>query len=1356
MLKISEQSKEKYKNNVVPGEIYLVVDTVALYFSEHTFFTDSTYFQEADLDGLAKTYDSSYWLTDSLSISESLCSKDSIDYSAVESNVLEVELASESGNIKQLVGKKVTCKQIVGGETVPLGVYTIAETTLDGDYYTKVKAYDGMKKFIDTRIDSWWNNQVSFPISLRSLLIELCKYVGIAYSLPDSWCNSDLAIIQNIVLNEDARASELLGMIQQVSGAFFHTNRDGILTIVKHDAELTSVPYQNLMDDLSIGDFKTPSIDNVQIRNSNDDIGVSANGEKNAYIVQENYLLGSFSEEELKSIAVNILESIKNDGYRPFSAKFKSLPYVELGDPIKVTSYNGNSAAFWITNRKLSGDYLLTDEIDIKGSIETINSVKSNSKKVVILNRKIHEVVNTIDELRSTIGGISTKYNGVITAIDYFYLYNSGETPKADDPRWTRTPSAALPGQSVWEKKVFHYIDKEPVTVITNRTVNNLVGVIPYYRLSTSKDSITDDATYFGTETFFSDKDPYTYFYDAFPWDEKIPDNVPGYYRWIRFKYLYSDGSYSWSEPQCDKTFDDVYKEIVDAKTEIKQTKEQIELKADESKLKEYQNSLTKQIEQEVTDRKAAITESSNQIMNEVSRVTSSKAQSFKIYRVSVREGEVPTKSLTDYGWTTENVAWKNGYHIWMMTATVYSDDDIIYSEPTDISGANGANGQNGKDGQDGQDGANGKGIKSELIEWKLSESQETWQSKVYTIWSKQQPSWVQDTYLWSRRTITYDDSSTNVIYTCEVSFKELYDLNKETSSNLKILDNTVSAQAKTITTLTGSFDEYKKTTDASIKANSDGIGSIELKVSSKVEKKDLEDKLSAYATTSEMNSAISQSAKEISLTVSEKVGYDEVIAAINLSSESATIKASKINFDFGTEREKITLKGDTKGVLFEGNGWFEVEATGGFYIRNNINSKSDIQNDIYTLLTTSSNNLCLRNFSYDRKYFANYISLSSKTDKSDELRICNYCYGDNNVNDYNLISMGIKPEDSNKHYVEIGNSVDRYYLNALKFSTNDTSREAFLFNSKLTDNKLIANQIYFKAESERVLMNLYQTNLNSNTYSNYLTMYSYPGYNQLILRNNDSSGNLAGQIEFRSDKSATSASTLMIRGGNGKEDMWIGLSQDLIVLKYSNYTDRFELNSSESIVWHGANGIKVTNNNGIELYVGNAKRLYIDSSGKVSSFNGLNSGYTIVSTAIGGGDGMHPIAFGWSGSSLSCFVDNTNVWSTSDERLKKDIINLEDDYISAIGEVDIKQFRFKVAPYNTNTLHFGVVAQDLRSSLVNHGLSLKDIAVTGTFRNGDDATEYYSVDKEEFLMARMAYNERRIKQLEERIKELS
>ena len=173
-------------------------------------------------------------------------------------------------------------------------------------------------------------------------------------------------------------------------------------------------------------------------------------------------------------------------------------------------------------------------------------------------------------------------------------------------------------------------------------------------------------------------------------------------------------------------------------------------------------------------------------------------------------------------------------------------------------------------------------------------------------------------------------------------------------------------------------------------------------------------------------------------------------------------------------------------------------------------------------------------------------------------------------------------------------------------------------------------------------------------------------------------------------------------------------------------------------------------------MYVGNAKRLYIDSSGKVSSFNGLNTGYTIVSTATGGGDGMHPIAFGWSGHSLACFVDNTNVWETSDERLKKDIVSLSDDYISAIGEVDIKQFRFKNAPYNTNTLHFGVIAQDLRNSLVNHGLSLKDIAVTGAFRNGDDPTDYYSVDKEEFLMARMAYNERRIKQLEERIKELS
>ena len=50
------------------------------------------------------------------------------------------------------------------------------------------------------------------------------------------------------------------------------------------------------------------------------------------------------------------------------------------------------------------------------------------------------------------------------------------------------------------------------------------------------------------------------------------------------------------------------------------------------------------------------------------------------------------------------------------------------------------------------------------------------------------------------------------------------------------------------------------------------------------------------FATKVEMNSAISQTAQEINAEVSRKVGNDEIISKINLTPETATIQASKIN----------------------------------------------------------------------------------------------------------------------------------------------------------------------------------------------------------------------------------------------------------------------------------------------------------------------------------------------------------------------------------------------------------------------------------------------------------------------------
>ena len=88
-------------------------------------------------------------------------------------------------------------------------------------------------------------------------------------------------------------------------------------------------------------------------------------------------------------------------------------------------------------------------------------------------------------------------------------------------------------------------------------------------------------------------------------------------------------------------------------------------------------------------------------------------------------------------------------------------------------------------------------------------------------------------------------------------------------------------------------------------------------------------DKFADYSTTTEMQSAIKQSAASITSTVSKKVGTDEIISKINQSAESVTIKASKINFN-----GLVTANSYFK-ILTDGSFACVKGTIGGFTIKN-------------------------------------------------------------------------------------------------------------------------------------------------------------------------------------------------------------------------------------------------------------------------------------------------------------------------------------------------------------------------------------------------------------------------------------
>lgn len=142
------------------------------------------------------------------------------------------------------------------------------------------------------------------------------------------------------------------------------------------------------------------------------------------------------------------------------------------------------------------------------------------------------------------------------------------------------------------------------------------------------------------------------------------------------------------------------------------------------------------------------------------------------------------------------------------------------------------------------------------------------------------------------------------------------------------------------------------------------------------------------------------------------------------------------------------------------------------------------------------------------------------------------------------------------------------------------------------------------------------------------------------------------------------------------------------------------------------------------------------------------NKGYAMCGTSTG-----HTYHCEWDGTILWFEVDDTWVWNSSDKRLKKNIESISNDYIEAVGSVDLIQYNLNRANYSDKELYFGVLAQDVVAELAQRGLTDDGLKLLSKQKVSDnDDTLYYGMDYEQFLVLRLAHDEKRIKELENKM----
>lgn len=500
MLNIPNDLKQKYTGDLLPPDVVLNV--------------------------AGTTYTNKDFTSGSLKIKESLCSKDTLDLTSVEASTLKVTIAKENGNVTGLIGKRVTVKQ----GALDLGVYTIVNAKLSTDYTTDIECFDDLKKFVDTDVSDWWNTQLVFPLSLKDLLIKLCERVGVPTELPNAWTNSDMQVTKTAYF-QNLKASELLGYIQEASGTFFRMSRSGKLKAISPNKTPTEIPYTRLFNDATISDTVTPAIEKLAIKSSEKDLGVSSGkADGNTYLIIANPLLFGLSTAQMKTISDKLFPAYKWQAYKPCKASYKSLPFLEVGDWVKVTTFKGIVATFPIFSRELSDINLIADTVETKGKKEQKKTV-SSAKQIQVLSWNVHEMENTLETFKSKIENITTEVGNANKGTKQYYLQTASKNkPSKTDSAWTETQPASIGGQHMWYMLVDitangSEIRHEPfeLTGIKGESGRGIVGSPTLtYQASTS-------ATVIPTGT----------------WSSDIPLVNEGYTLWTKAVWKYSDNTTS-------------------------------------------------------------------------------------------------------------------------------------------------------------------------------------------------------------------------------------------------------------------------------------------------------------------------------------------------------------------------------------------------------------------------------------------------------------------------------------------------------------------------------------------------------------------------------------------------------------------------------------------------------------------------------------------------------------------------------------------------------------------------------------------------------------------------------------------
>lgn len=343
------------------------------------------------------------------------------------SDYIEAEIwADPGGSLQITAGDALTYyRQDDTGNHTKVGIFYAEKPTRTKRNSYKVTAYDTMSK-LDADFSGWLHaNQAQFPKTIWQLVQLACQRAGVALASSSLPINGSYSV--QAFYADDLTCRQIISWAAEAAGCYAHMNADGKLQFLTYtdkrstakitpDGASNSTAYY--ADSLSYEDYTVKAIEKVQIRQSDSDVGViypDSTTATNTYAVQGNLLLTTGTEANLKSVAQNLYNVLKNVTYTPCKVSVPSSSGLACGQIVHVKDARGREFDTYLMSATISSGKASFESV---GSASRESSSAVNSQSYKNLTGKMLEIKTSVDGLEVKASDLTGKYTDLKATVD--------------------------------------------------------------------------------------------------------------------------------------------------------------------------------------------------------------------------------------------------------------------------------------------------------------------------------------------------------------------------------------------------------------------------------------------------------------------------------------------------------------------------------------------------------------------------------------------------------------------------------------------------------------------------------------------------------------------------------------------------------------------------------------------------------------------------------------------------------------------------------------------------------------------------------------------------------------------------